>query len=435
MVAVLRKNAQTHQTEQAANALFLRYASSVPEPTVIGTIASGTAGGGTAQVVWNVPQVPVTPTWVERIDLFVQIPYQITVPAGATIYVSPFAPWCMLMNTFTIAGSPPWEQVSLVPFWLNEITRRRRYDFFDPGVPFLTHGTSTPTWGVGQDYGTWEFDTGNANVIPGAAITNSGTAAETIAGTFQFHALIRLKQRRMALFGCVPNGQPKNRPLLQMYLNDLVGGNPENNFIQDPNASGATCVTTAASTIYAVWRSLGTDILPAGVQINNPPVVGLGWTVISQNPAVPNANSLSAGSVQLQTAMLYEKVFTIWVNNEQVVRTDYFGLWWTGQRNNARWEYDASLNNFQDYYARTQEIYGRSFPEGVFFSDFQSGDWPEDPSASPYEARMTPDLAYAQAFGIAATPAMQIVGRIPSGTTMKNGYVRTYELGWTEVAY
>lgn len=420
------KSSNQHQTEQAQNQTFLKYAASVPQPAIIGSIASGSSGGSESPVVWA-RELPVAPRWVELIELYVKLPYTITVPAGATVYVSPFAPYCSLQNRLTIAGSPPWDQISLVPFFLDFIARRQNFDLSYLGPVSTANGGAAQ-----QDPGTWAFDLGNSDVVPGQPIANSGTSAETITGTLEFTALMQLQRRRHTLFGMIPNGNSDDRPDLQLNLSPLVGPQPENSFIQDPNNSGATMTLSSAGSVTAVWRGKSLDVLPEKVAVPNP-IVGLGWSINSYTTSVQNAGQVF--SIKHRAAMLFQYIWHIVVNNEQVVDADYFGLWLTGESQNARWQYDSSLNNMQSYWQMIQRHYGRFLPKGVFVADLVGGEMPELPAETPYVGAMSPDESYANQFGIKYTPAMSTALRIPSGTSMSGAYVRTYSAGYVEVPY
>lgn len=432
---VATKTSNQHAAEQAANAEFLQYAAHLPRPTLTGSIASGSAGGANSPVVWSRP-LPVVPRWVTEIELDVTLPYTLTIPAGATVRVSPYAPWSALQNRLTIAGSPPWDYVSLVPFWLDRVIRRRN---FDPAIGVPDQAVTFADTFLGGlppaqvDKGSWIFSTGNNTFEPGQAITNGGTAAETITGTLQFVATIKLQRRPDMMFGTIPNGDPQDRPDLEMQLSPLVGPQPENSLVQDINNSGATMVLSSAGTVNATWHSAGLDQLPNGVQ-PTVPTVGLGWSINSFTTPVQNAGQIIP--VAHNTAMLYQCIMQFLVNGQQPIDADYFGLWLTGEQTNARWEYDAvGLNNYASYFKKIKDTYGRWLPQGLHLADLVGGDNPEHPSDTPYIGIMSPDESYAAAFGIAFTPAMSTALRVPAGTNMNGGYIRTYTFGLVEVPY
>lgn len=441
MAASVKMDGNAHASIQAANSEFLKYAASMPRPSILGTIASGSSGGAASPVVWA-RVLPVTPRWVEKIELYCSLPYSLVIPAGATVTISPYFPWCMIQNKFTIAGSPPWDQISMVPFWLDDITSRQGWDpsVIGPGntaMPSTATGLANNQGGLGLppkqvDLGTWGFSTGNALVVPGGTIHNTGTAAETVTGTATFCAEIQLQRRNQFTFGMVPNGDPQDRPDLEVVLSPMVGTQPENSPFQDIAAAGITCTLASAGTVIAVWRSKGLDVLPEGV---NPaqPQVGLGWSINSFTSTVQNAGQIN--ETQHRAAMLYQKIFQLLVSGQVAVDPNYIGLWLTGEQQNARWEYDASQNSMQSYWNDLLDRYQRLMPLGSCIFDFVGGNIPELPQTSPYMGMMSPDENYAKSFGVAFTPAMETAQRFPSGTTMTSAYVRTYSMGYVEVPY
>ena len=408
-----------HAAIQANNAEFLAYASSKPAPVQLGTIASGSSGGSLSGLVSFNPNEPVVvPRWAQELEIYVELPYTITVPTGATCYVSPFGAWATLINQLSIAGSPPWDNISLVPFYLDEIVRRRGWD--------PVYSGPSP-YAIQQDQGPWTYDTGNVNVVPGAALP-----AGTYSGTLKFTARIRLQRRLHTCFGMVPMGASNDRPVLKLFLAPLVGNQPENNFIQDPANSGATASLTANGTVILVWRSLGLDQLPAGVAPATP-TVGLGLEIDYYATSIQNAGQVVQDPHK--SAMLYQYTYNILVSNAQVVEADYFASLLTGELQNARFAYDASENNFQSYYKDVQDRYQRFLPKGVYVNDMVGGHNPELPSETPYIGAMASDQGYADAFGVAYTPAMATALRFPAGTTMTNAYIATYSFGYVEVPY
>jgi hypothetical protein len=411
------KTATQHAAIQESNAEFLAYAASKPSPVQLGTIASGSSGGPSAIVSFAQP-LDVVPRWCDEVELYVQLPYTITVPADATCYVSPFGPWATLVNRLTIAGSPPWDQISLVPFYLDDIIRNVAYDPAYPGpAPFTAD----------QFQGPWSFSIGNDSVVPGQPLT-----AGTYTGTMQFTARIRLQRRLSATFGMIPLGATRDRPKLALSLAPFVGPEFENNFLQDPAASGATMSLTSAGTVIAVWRSKGLDVLPPGIAPPEP-TVGLGLEIDSYATGVQNAGQIV--KIPHTAAMLYQYVYHILSSGQRPVNSDYFALLLTGETQNARFQYDASENNLQSYYSMIHDTYKRYLPTGVLVADMVGGRIPNLPTQTPYVGAMASDQGYAEAFGIAYTPAMETAVRFPAGTTMDTAYIRTYSFGYVEVPY
>lgn len=237
------------------------------------------------------------------------------------------------------------------------------------------------------------------------------------------------------MWGMIPLGDPQNRPSFRMQLNSLVGGQPENNLVQDIAAGGATAVVdTGGISIQSNFRSKSYDALPPTVTNLPNPQVQYGFNVTYDNShTVQNAGLLD---YQYQrTAQIYTKMFHTMVNNANAIDMDYFGLWLTEDRQTARWEYDAAAGNFQDYYEHLLAAYKRYLPKGTFIADFESGEVPELPKETPFNALMSPDAKYAQAAGVAPTPNMTTAWRFPAGTAMSGAYVGIYTLGLVTVPY
>src|SRR4051794_33088371 len=119
----------TKAPDQAAQAItppvdpFLRYARTQPVPVQIGTLAAANPGGQASSfLAWNPNNIPEVPAWCSELDLVFSMPVDLTIPAGATVKVSPFAPYSAFSLQMLLAGSPEWPaNMSLVPFWLDEV--------------------------------------------------------------------------------------------------------------------------------------------------------------------------------------------------------------------------------------------------------------------------------------------------------------------------
>ncbi len=436
MAQVQSQAASQQNSMHNANAAFLEFARITYDIQQFGTIAGSPATGPTAVVSW-VPQTPpVTPAWATEVVLTASVPYSISIPAGATAYISSYFPYNLFAHNLVLGGAPPFATpVSGTPFYLDEVTRWQGYDptaspnpdqsLVDVGATFISSNS---------DHGTLAFTTGNAAVVPGGTIHNTGTAAQVVTGTATWTYRLCLKRRRRGMWGCIPLGDPENRPNLSMFVNAFVGNHPEDNFIQDVAAAGITAVLTGTVSVYATWKGLQLDIVPPGIGALPQPTVGLGLAIDTNNGlAIPNAGQII--NVPKRSAMVYEKMFHLLVNNQQGQKGDYFGLWTTGQQQSARWEFDASQNNFQNYYTKLHDVYQRWFPTGCLIADLESGDIPELPGETPYKGMMSPDVGYAGLIGVAATPAMYISARIPGGTTITGAYIRSYDLGLVSVPY
>lgn len=432
----------------AANNAFLQYARRTYDIIQLGTITGNPASGPGAVVVWN-KVVDTAPAWAEYIVLNCSVPYSLSVPAGATVYVSPFFPFNMFSHTLTLAGAPPFPtSIPGTVFMLDEMTSfaNKSPQLETPGI-FVGGGinavdlpgkddmasgqTGQPANSVANSI---QYSTGNANLTPGGTYHNTTTATAVLTGTATFTYRIRLRRRRNTLVGYVPLGDPENRPVLNMYLNVLVSGFPEKSPFQDVAAAGITCVLNGTVNVNATWWSRQLDLTPPGMGVLDQPTVVMGFAIDSNNGvAIPNAGQFVP--VTKRFAMVYEKMFLIVINNQQVQAADYFGLWTTSQQQAARREFDATQNNLYNYKLWEHDTYQRFFPYGTYIDDLFSGDIPELPNITPYKGLMSPDVNYANLIGVAPTPAMQEVVRIPAGVTMNSAYVISYDLGLVSVPY
>lgn len=411
-----------HVTQQQANlAYFLRYARTREIP-LTGTLPNGAAGGTPASNVSFSSQIPTVPAWATAMVIECTLPISLTVPANKTANVSPYFPYSAAMMQLKLAGSPPWDQLSLVPWWLDELTSTR---FFDP----TNKGPSSEA--AQQDAGPFVYS--NGGFVPGGTIAG-GTAGSTTTGTVTFRTVVRLQRKPNLLFGAVPLGDPENRPQVIMQLNALVGPNPEANAFQDvAGGSGITAQLSAAGTVNVIFVAKSLDILPPGLQNIPTPTVGMGLAVNYGTQTQATAGQFI--KTPHNAAMLYEKIFSLLINNAQGQRADYIGNWLTGEQQSARDEYDATQGTLNAYYERLQRRYHRFFPTGAYILDLISGDDPDNPARTPYEGQQTPDTGYAQEFGIPATPAWTTALRVAAGTGMTNCYEAFYEFGWVNVPY
>jgi hypothetical protein len=123
------------------------------------------------------------------------------------------------------------------------------------------------------------------------------------------------------------------------------------------------------------------------------------------------------------------------INGQLPLEADYYGLWDDQDVQSSRWNFDAQVNTFQEYFDKFQREYHRYPMLGQYVADFENGLFPEIPSVTPYDALMSPDASYAQAFGVPVTPAMTTSIRMPAGTDPSNPYIRTYAFGLVRVPY
>lgn len=426
---------------------FLRYARSQPLPVQVGSVPAGNTGGlATSIVAWNPNNIPEVPAWCSEIDLICSLPVSITIPAGKSVTMSPWAPYSALSAQMILAGSPEWpNNCSLVPFWWDELISNGGFDPMGVGPVTVADfdaqktGQITSWFDRGPAATAPSFGTGSTTILPGQTVTNGGTVAETLHVVLVWVSRIRFQRKRMKMWGMIPLGDPQNRPVLRLQLNALIGPNPENNLIQDTTpASGSTAaVDTAGLAVTAVYRAKSLDVLPQSVQNLQQPAVALGLNVTYDN----SFQIQNAGAMLWQyqrTAQIYTAIMHGFVNGNNPaspIDVDYFGLWLTQNQATARWAYDAAAGTIQDYYTDLYHRYKRYLPKGVFIADLDHGMVPEIPRETPYNALMSPDTSYAAAAGVAATPNMATAFRIPNGTSMAAAYAAIYTFGLVRVPY
>ncbi len=441
----MANNTTTQQvTPQDIAYLFLQYARED-----FSAIQNGTGplnvSGGSQLFTWDTP-VQDYAAWCTSIDLLVSLPITVTIPAGQSYTWSPYLPYNLLIANLLIGGSESIPPVSLVPFWLDEITSR--HDSYDQ----MNYGPSNPVVGptipaVWLDDGS-SVDTSPAGspataipVTPGSTYTNSGTATVIQNYTFTFYVRMMMARnlyarRQENLVGAVPLGDPSSRPLLNVRVGQLVGVQPENNAIVSAGA-GVTAVTnsTTAGTVRALWKSRTLDQLPPQLAggIPTPQVMMALELDTNSGYAIPNAGQFA--KLQIRTAMIYHKRFEILVNNESPIDPDYTALWYSDNRSNARYEFDDQSNTLWAKYQKYQRAYGRFLPKGVTIHDLIGGFDPEVPMFTPYKGLVTPSVALANLGGIKPYPAAQTVTRIKSGTALTNAYATTYDFGVVPVSY
>ena len=433
----------TQVTPQDIAYLFLQYARD-DYSAIQNATGSLSDSGGSKNFTWDNP-VQDYAAWCTEIELLCTIPLTVTIPAGQSYTWSSFAPYNLLVLNMLIGGSESIPPVSAVPFYLDEITSRN--DGFDPMLYGPSNAVSGPTIpAVWLDDGSSVTDGGGSPaaalpITPGATYTNGGTAAVVQNYTFTFYVRMILARnlyarRQENLVGAVPLGDPSSRPLLNVKLPTLVGTQPENNPIVNAGA-GVTCTSSAsyAPVVRALWASKTLDQLPPQLSggIPTPQVMMALELDTNSGYALPNAGQY--GKLQIRTAMLYHKRFEVLVNSQVTINPDYTSLWYSDNRSNARYEFDALSNTLQAKYRKYQRQYGRFLPRGVTIHDFIGGETPGVPMFTPYHGLVTPSVSLAGLAGLKAYPAAQTVTRIPAGITLTNAYVTTYDFGLVPVSY
>lgn len=439
----------TAQIIAANNALFLKYGRTNYTPVITGQLASGNAGGSATSVFSLTPSdVPSVPKWLSALDVWVVLPVSLTLAAGESVMVSPLAPYSAINFQGLLAGANLWPSTtSLVPWWLDSITSGVHLDPWTVG-PNIT--TSNPVSGSSTYVPpptSW-FNPGSAPtmttlgnelipqmpVLPGQTITNSGTSAETLNYTFIFPVRLQFQRRRSEPWGMIPLGSPTGRPRFIVQLNSLIGVQPENNlFVNSTNSNNSAVTGESGAEIYLVPHAVSLGLLPQGVNVNKP-VVGLGLA-LNYNSQYTFSTAGSIKYVTHEVDMLYTAIYHILINNQNTIDPDYIGLWNSQEDTSARYSYDATAGNLQEYYWNVLETYGRYLPRGVVIYDMERGKFPWLPSVTPYQAYMSPSTLYAASAGVQATPNMATALRVPSGTMLSNCYVATYSFGLQTVPY
>lgn len=430
-------------TPQDIAYLFLQYARDDYSAIQNATLPLSNSGGSTAGT-WDTP-VQDYAAWATEIELLCSVTITITTPASQGYTYSPYLPYNLLTISLLIGGSESIPPVTLVPFWLDEITSRN--DGYDP----MLYGPGNPVAGptlpaVWMDDGS-SVTTGGGSpaaalpITPGATVTNSGTSTTTTNLTFVFYARMMLARnlyarRQENLVGAIPLGDPSSRPLLNVKVSQLVGTQPENNPIISAGA-GVTATTHAStvSFVRATWKSRTLDQLPPSIAggIPTPNVMMALELDTNSGFAIPNAGQFV--KPQIRTAMIYHKRFEVLVNNQLPIDPDYTGLWYSDNRSNARYEFDALNNTLQDKYRDYNWRYGRFLPKGVTVHDLIGGVDPEVPMFTPYRGLVTPSVALANLSNLKPYPAAQTVSRIPTGTSITGAYLTTYDFGLVPVNY
>jgi hypothetical protein len=421
---------------QTAIANFLAYARTNGYPVLSGSIPSGSTGGTVAsQVTWNPAQIPQVAAFCETVWLFVTLPLTVTLPASTgTISVSPYAPYNSLSTYFSIAGQNQWPSYTPgTPFFLDELTS---HSWWDPAFSYpSSYGAIAGTYdnGSSQASPNWYVNIdGSGAFPPGTTITNSATSAKTVTGTVQFRLKLRMRRRFTNCIGMVPMGDPENNPQLFAQLGALSGTDPAMNYFTASNATSGPSLS-AAGTVIAVFECRSTDILPANVPVPNPAV-----QLTMQVNQITNVAITGAGQqirVPHRNNLLIDKVFHCLYNNQQPQAADYFATWITDDQQSARWYFDATIPNYQNYFNTLHERYKRYFPVGCLIADWYSGRQPDFPGVDPYRGVMSPDSGYAALAQVAVAPLLNTAFRIPSGTSLTNPGIDVWEMGLVYTSY
>ena len=384
---------------------------------------SGAVGGGSSNVTWQ-DVVPTVPGILSEIEYQITFSSTLTIAtSGQSATVSPFAPFSAWANQITLGGAPPWALTEFTPWYFDQITDATNDDPAYPGL-----GNNSSPAGLNLDEGPSPVSYGTA---PGTVHTAT-VAGQTFVDTFTFVLRIKLQQKRNLLYGAIPMGDPENKIRNITQLLPLIGNNPEQNLYVNAGAS-CTAALNSAATVNAVYKVRYIDLLPSSDTKIPLPAIRFGVQLNSNSSDISNAGQQY--KFYHRDSMAYLKIMSLLVNNQAQQRADYWSLWDTQEQKSARWEFDASQNSFQSYFSRYREVYKRYPPKGLYIADFVSGENPDVPGVTPYNAIMSPDANYAEAFDVAVTPAMTTTIRVPSGTAMSGAYQRVYTKGLVGVAY
>jgi hypothetical protein len=423
------QQANAQSAAQAAALAIQNFLKVAPKKyyTILGTIPGGSAGGATSNVVWQQP-IPIIPAFCTAIDYTIQLPTTLTLAASTgAATVSPFAPYSAFLNQLTLGGAPPWPLTELTPWYLDSITHKINYDWAYPGL-----GSNGGWFSTILDQGPIPVSLG---VNPGTQLTNTTASATNTNYAFNFRVRQQLQRKRHLLWGSVPFGDPENRPNNLVQMAPLVGTNPEQSLFVGAAGSGTACVVQSGQTcnVYAKYELAYIDLLPPTITQVPQPLVNYGLQLTPFSITGQSAGIISP--ITHRTAQIYTSIHHLLINNQLPIRADYFGLWDDQDQQSARYAFDAQNNTFTEYFDWQQRTYRRYLNTGHYLADFENGVFPEIPSVTPYDALMSPDQSYAQAFGVPITPAMTTAIRIPSGTSLSNPYTRVYAFGLVRVPY
>ena len=430
----MARQALDAQSEQAIINLFLQYARRQFHISQVGSIPSGSAGGTSASQVSFVPSsLEQDAVYADSIDLFTTLPITLTVPAGGSCVVSPYAPYSALQTKFLVGGASRFDYLPGTPHIIDELTS---YSWYDPAMSYPnSYGAISGGWDNGSSQaapGYYPNNDGSGAFQPGATISNTGTTAVNVSGTLKFRVKVRLRRRRPNLWGCVPLGDPQNVPQLFGQLSALVGTDPTESLFTAAT-SGVTASLSAAGSVLAVFPNLGIDVLPAGVPVPEP-LMQMAYS-LNLNAATPITTAGTIIPVSYKTDMLYDKIVLCLQNNQQAQAADYFALWLTAKQGSARWAYDAANNSYQNLFTNYHEVYKRYFPVGCLINDMYSGRDPEFPGTTPTKAALSPNTDYAAIEGVPPAPLMTMAFRVPAGTVLTSPKLASFEYGVQVAAY
>ena len=421
---------------QAAMAAINNFLSVAPRKytAILGSVASGLAGGATANVIWQ-QQIPIVPAFCTAIDYNIQLAVALTLASGTgAATVSPFAPYSAVANQMTLGGAPPWPLTELTPWYLDMVQHRINYDPDYPGL-----GNNSGIFAAITDQGPTSNLIGGTgtglslSLTPGTTYTNTGTVAVSTTYYLRFKVRQQLQRKRHLLWGAMPFGDPENRPYNLTQILPLIGTNPEQSLFVNATGAATAAVIATAATVKATYELAYIDLLPPSMTSVPNPNVGYGLQLIQFSTT--GLVSGTVAPITHRTAMIYTAIHQLLINGQLPAEADYWGLWDDQDVQSSRWNFDAQVNTFTEYFDKFQRELRRYPLTGQYVADFEGGLFPEIPSVTPYDALMSPDQSYAAAFGVPVTPALTTAIRLPSTTAASGPYVRNYSIGLVRVPY
>lgn len=386
--------------------------------TQTGTLAAASAGG---KFAFGQP-IPTANKYIKGIWCLVTLPITLTLPNNTNATVSPYAPFSSVGSSFSINGKYFWSNVEGTAFHLDEITSEKG---FDPSYSGLGGNG-------GNNYTSSIYSLGG--LTPGATLSNTSGATTNTNYTLTFSVYHKLQRYRHKPFGIVPAGDPENVPLLDFFLNQLVGTQPEQSLFVSAGAGVTAAVQAGGATVQVVYPEWDVPFMPNSTQQVPQPVVGFGLQINATRTPITLAGTPIP--VPHRLAMVYEKIMHVGVNNQGVEDFDRFEFDTEQSEDSFVWRYQRSDATRYFYEYRNLQKYGRYLPAGVVLADFQGGDYPTIPSESPQILQVTPSIDYASALpGLQVLPAMQTQVQMPAGTALTSAYARNYSFGLVTVGY
>ncbi len=355
------------------------------------------------------------------------MPIALTLAAGESVTVSPFAPYSSFAQSLSIGGSNPWQLIELLPWKLDDVERRINYD-----PEYVGLGDDTGFFSSVLDPGPNASNIGAAgSIVPGATVTNSGTGPVVNDYTVTFKVRQWMGMLQKSMWGYIPFGDTANEIVNNLQLNPLIGTNPTQCTFYASTSSGNSAVTNGTATVNAVYALRTPTLAYPSIPVTNP-IIEMGRKL--ERRAV---NTSAAGSQDHQkhtTGMLYTSMHHIVLANNQPEQLTYFSRWVSEVPEGALQTYDSQVNTFNEYFTNYHRTYQRLPYKGQYSFDLTRGTYPPDPTLTPSIDIMSPSETYATQFEIPVTPAMSTAWQFPSGAASPLQVVM-YDFGLVSVPY